>query len=136
MDAVQAAVLRAKLPHLDSFNRRRREIANRYIDALNGMDSLSLPPESGSDSVAHLFCVRHPERDQIREKIHRAGVATDIHYPVPDYSQPGLSRPDESAPELPATEQACREVFSLPCYAELEETEIGAVIEAVTGAVS
>ena len=89
MDELQAAVLRVKLPRLDGWNRRRRDIAARYGRALKHPDIVLPPPASAESDVAHLFVVRTSQRDSLRAHLAAAGVATDIHYPIPDHRQPG-----------------------------------------------
>src|SRR5262249_32590759 len=87
MDEIQAAVLRVKLPHLDAWNIRRREIAAEHSAGLADCD-LILPPASGEpDDVAHLYVIRSHRRDQLRESLCTNGIGTDIHYPVPDHLQ-------------------------------------------------
>jgi dTDP-4-amino-4,6-dideoxygalactose transaminase len=128
MDELQAAVLRVKLPHLDAWNARRREIALRYAAAIEN-PLIELPPTlPGSDDVVHLYVVRTEQRDALRAHLGAVGIATDVHYPVPDHRQPGWA--DAKPPRLPHTERACDEVLTLPCYPELKEAEIAAVAAA------
>jgi aminotransferase EvaB len=128
MDELQAAVLRVKLPRLDAWNMRRREIAARYSAALAHPGiAVPLVADDGTD-VVHLYVVRTRQRDSLRAHLAAAGVATEIHYPVPDHRQPPVKVADE--PSLPHTEQACAEVMSLPCYPELSDAEIDAVTAA------
>jgi dTDP-4-amino-4,6-dideoxygalactose transaminase len=122
MDEMQAAILRAKLPYLDGWNARRREIASAYNKALG------LPANAGEDYVAHLYVMRTAARDTVRAAMAARGIATDIHYPVPDHLQDAAPRSDV---HLPATEQAAREVLTLPCYPELTAGEVAAVSEAL-----
>jgi len=128
MDELQAAVLRAKLPHLDRWNLRRREIAARYTKAIRH-PYVVLPPsvDDGSD-VAHLYVVRSRARESLREHLKSAGIATDIHYPVPDHRQPGAGIVPSKG--LARTDRACAEVLSLPCYPELTDAEVDAVAAA------
>jgi len=128
MDELQAAVLRVKLPRLDAWNGRRREIAGRYARSI-AHHAIALPAgaEDGAD-VAHLYVVRTQHRESLRAHLAAAGVATDVHYPVPDHLQPGARATPE--PGLPRTERACAEVLSLPCYPELTDAEIDAVAAA------
>jgi len=137
MDEMQAAILRAKLPHLESWNARRREIAATYSAALAGQP-VECPREFGESYVAHLYVIRSQARDRVRAALKACGIATDIHYPVPDHLQeaargargaPGTTQ--AAAAQLPVTEQAAREILTLPCYAELEESEICAVVGAL-----
>ena len=131
MDELQAAVLRVKLPHVDAWNRRRRAIATAYSDSITNADIVlpRLPVGDARADSAHLFVVRTTRRDAFRAHLAAAGVATDVHYPVPDHRQPGWLR-DSQAPSLERTERACAEVVTLPCYPELTEPEIAAVAAA------
>jgi dTDP-4-amino-4,6-dideoxygalactose transaminase len=128
MDELQAAVLRAKLPHLDRWNRRRREIAARYRAAISH-PYIVLPPfnDDGSD-VAHLYVVRVKARESLREHLKVEDIATDIHYPIPDHRQPGAGIMPQQG--LTRTDRACAEVLSLPCYPELTDDEIDEVAAA------
>ena len=122
MDEMQAAILRAKLPHLDAWNARRREIAAAY-DAALGIRS------GTSDAyVAHLYVMRSGSRDEVRAALAHRGIATDIHYPVPDHLQEAAP---PSGTHLPVTEQAAREVLTLPCYPELTADEVAYVAAAL-----
>ena len=129
LDELQAAVLRAKLPHLDAWNTRRRAIADRYHAAIKN-PAVRLPPPSDAAYVAHLYVLRTAEREALRAHLSGAGIASEVHYPMPDYRQPALAGRVASA-ELPATEAACREVLSLPCFPEMSDEEVDAVAEAV-----
>ena len=130
MDELQAAILRAKLPHLDAWNARRREIASTYSAALAGQ-AFEYPLDFGEAYVAHLYVIRSPSRDQVRTALKQRGIETDIHYPVPDHLQDAARRILAAAAELPVTEHVAGEVFTLPCYAELEDQEISAVASAL-----
>jgi aminotransferase EvaB len=128
MDELQAAVLRVKLPHLDAWNRRRRAIAARYADAI-AHPAITLPPAAAAGTdVVHLYVVRVRHRESMRAHLAAAGVATDVHYPVPDHLQPGAGT--TPAQGLARTERACAEVLSLPCYPELSDAEIAEVAAA------
>ena len=128
LDEMQAAMLRIKLPLLDEWNAGRREIARRYTTAL-APSKLICPATFDDSYVAHLYVCRSTDRDALREHLAAHGVMTDIHYPIPDHLQPAFSDVRQSA-GLPVTERCSREVFTLPCYPELEEDEIRRVTEA------
>jgi dTDP-4-amino-4,6-dideoxygalactose transaminase len=131
LDEMQAAILRAKLPHLDGWNARRRAIAATYSAALAG-SGMSCPRDFGESYVAHLYVVRCQARDEVRAALKAGGIATDIHYPVPDHLQEAARGANAGSPaHLPATEQAAREILTLPCHAELEDAEISAVVDAL-----
>jgi dTDP-4-amino-4,6-dideoxygalactose transaminase len=132
MDELQAAVLRAKLPHLDGWNLRRRDIAARYAATIRH-PAITLPdPGGGEANVSHLYVVRTRDRESLRAHLAASGVATDVHYPVPDHRQPGGGDAAPVGPHrgLPVTERACAEVLSLPCYPELAAAEVDAVVAA------
>ena len=120
LDPLQAAVLLAKLPHLDEWNARRRELADRYRRA--GLEA----PESAD----HLFVVRAADRDAYRARLAAAGVETLVHYPLPVHGHPAYTR--LARPGLETSERLAREVVSLPLYPELTDEEAEVVIGAAT----
>lgn len=127
LDEVQAAFLLARLPTLEAGNETRRRIIARYRDAAAG-GPLEVLPAEGAHHVAHLAVGRSAKREQVRAHLLEQGVATDIHFPIPDHRQPGLG----SAPvSLPHTERAAAEVLSLPCFPELTDDEINHVCRAI-----
>jgi dTDP-4-amino-4,6-dideoxygalactose transaminase len=93
------------------------------------------PRDFGESYVAHLYVIRSRERDRVRAALHACGIATDIHYPVPDHLQEAARRAHGTAlaasAQLPATERAAGEILTLPCYAELLDEEISAVVDAL-----
>ena len=128
LDVMQAAMLSEKLPQLDRQNQQRRDIAARYCEAFAGLP-LVLPASVGHDYVAHLFVVRTPSRDALREHLRTRGIATDVHYPVPDHKQAVAAGVKHA--ELPHTERACREVLTLPCYPGMQDGQVQQVIDGV-----
>lgn len=128
LDEMQAALLELLLSDLDGRNARRRDIANHYSNSIHH-PSIRPPGVAGSDYVAHLYVVQCPNRDALAAHLKQQGIATDIHYPVPDYRQPvHAGRFDDVV--LPQTERLCREVLTLPCFPELEDAEVERVIAA------
>jgi len=127
LDEVQAAILSALLPHLDEGNRRRRAIARKYCHAISHPD-IACPPSPGNGDVSHLFVVRSPGRDDLKEHLLLNGVGSDIHYPFPDHLQPGI-RQYIGKTSLPLTEKLAGEVLSLPCHPGLQEEEVDHIIE-------
>ena len=87
LDEMQAAVLRAQLPYVHAWNERRREIADRYSQALADIDGLVLPEAPGdpAEHVWHVYCVRHPRRDALQAALTERGVGTQIFYPTPPH---------------------------------------------------
>jgi len=129
LDEMQAAVLRTKLPHLDGWNARRREIARLYHGALAGSEVIL--PEPRDDSVTHLYVIRSPHRERIRIALAAAGIGTDVHYPVPDHRQESVQRIAFRRTPLPVTEASAAEVLTLPCFPEMTDTEVREIAHAV-----
>jgi dTDP-4-amino-4,6-dideoxygalactose transaminase len=138
LDAVQAAVLGAKLPHLDGWNARRRTIAQSYDVRLRAAGlagrpgaPLVLPPPAGEDHVWHQYVVRAERRDALIASLTAAGIGAMIYYPVPLHRQPPLVPWSVTPVPLDETERAAREVLALPIYPELDDARLGAVVDAV-----
>lgn len=129
LDEMQAAILRDKLPLLDGRNAERRRIATRYNKAFADLP-LTLPSSIGEDFVAHLYVLRADARDVFRQHMTANGVATDIHYPVPDHRQRAYPHA-QTIGELSNTEAASETVVTLPCFPGLTDLEVAVVIEAV-----
>ena len=128
LDELQAALLLEMLPELDTWNSRRRNIANRYSREIR-TSLLKVPAEAGSEYVAHLYVVESDSRDAVRERLLEAGIQTEVHYPMPDYRQPCLEGIVDSTP-LTATEAASGKVLTLPCFPEMTDEEVDTVINA------
>ena len=131
LDEMQAAVLRAKLPHLDGWNARRRDIARRYADTIRH-SRVTCPEPRGEADVAHLYVVETPDPAGLRAHLEAGGIATDVHYPIPDHLQPAIAEGRAWAP-LPVTEGLARRIVTLPCYPELTNQEVDRVAERING---
>jgi dTDP-4-amino-4,6-dideoxygalactose transaminase len=129
LDEMQAAVLRELLPSLDESNARRRVVAATYSRSIRHPDVV-VPPEGGTDFVAHLYVVRTTKREALRAHLHAQGIATDVHYPVPDHRQPVFDTRFADV-RLPNTERLAREVVTLPCFPEMTDAEVTRVCAAV-----
>ncbi len=132
LDEIQAAVLCAKLPHLDQWNDGRRAVARAYEAGLRDLPELVLPrhPAVEQSHVWHLYVVQHPRRDELRRALDDQGIETGIHYPVPPhmsqvYAALGL------AGSLPITERTARQALSLPIGPHSRPDAIAVVIGAV-----
>jgi dTDP-4-amino-4,6-dideoxygalactose transaminase len=138
LDALQAAVLRVKLRHLDAWNAERRRVVSAYHAALAAVPGLVLPRErAGARSAWHLYTVRTPERDALQAHLKERGIATAVHYPRPIHLQPALAAAGGRAGDLPVSERLSREVLSLPLYPELDQdavTRIAHEVAAFCGA--
>lgn len=134
LDPLQAAILRVKLAHLDSWNTRRREIAARYQRELAGVGLVLPTVTANSESSWHLFPVRHPQRDALREALGAAGVETLIHYPIPPHLQRAYSDLGYARGAFPIAEQTAETVLSLPIGPVMTDTQVTTVIEALRAA--
>jgi dTDP-4-amino-4,6-dideoxygalactose transaminase len=134
LDELQAAVLRVKLKYLDEENARRREIARIYDDRL-ATTSLRLPERPGGvESVYHQYVARCVDREGLREHLRERGVGTLVHYPVPVHLQPAYrNRVLVHRGAMPETEQAARQVLSLPMHAQLSVAQAEHVCAAING---
>ena len=120
LDAIQAAVLRVKLRHLETWNAARRRRAEAYTRALDGTPGLTLPRErEGAQSCWYLYTVRARERDRLAERLGRQGIASAVHYPRPIHLQPAMASAGGKPGDLPVSERLSAEVLSLPLYPEL-----------------
>jgi len=132
LDALQAAVLLVKLPHLQGWNGLRREHARKLSAALEGSAILAPAIPERNEHVFHLFVVRCSERDALKQFLHRAGIQTGIHYPVPLHlteAYQALGAPGRGS--MPVAETLASEILSLPIYAEMSEEQIVSVIDAL-----
>ncbi len=131
LDELQAAVLRVKLRHLDGWNGRRRQQAARYGESLRDFD-LVLPPDTATAASSwHLFVVRQARRDDLQARLAQAGVATQIHYPVPPHLQPAYRSLGFRPGALPVSESLASTVLSLPVGPHLTYDDQSAIIEAL-----
>ncbi|NLE74739.1 MAG: DegT/DnrJ/EryC1/StrS family aminotransferase [Actinobacteria bacterium] len=133
LDEIQAAVLRVKLPYLDTWNQRRREILAAYQEAAAGT-RLKLIHRPTDNHGAHLCIAVHPQRHQLQDSLATQGVETAIHYPIPDHMQPALANTAWRSNGLTLTEKAANEVLSLPCFPELTADEISYVCRLIASA--
>jgi dTDP-4-amino-4,6-dideoxygalactose transaminase len=128
LDALQAAVLRVKLRHLDGWNAERRLRAEAYSEALAGLPKVVVPKERpGSRSAWHLYTIRARDRDELRDHLDSKGIATAIHYARPLHLQAAMASAGIRAGDLPSTERLAREVLSLPLYPELPLSDVATV---------
>lgn len=129
LDEIQAAFLRELLGDLDRRNASRVDVARRYTSGIRNPAIRLAPMLPDGEDVAHLFIVQCSDRDALASHLAASGISTDVHYPVPDYQQPAIVAA-HSGVSLPVTEAACRESLTLPCFPELRDDEVEAVISA------
>ena len=157
LDAIQAAVLSVKLPHLEGWLERRRAIAARYQEHLADLEAIQLPEAGTSGHSWNQFVVRVPScpagtkacegnctlssdsanhglpeaccRDWLKQQLQEAGVSTIIYYPIPIHRQPAYTELGYAPGSLPITERLCSEVLSLPIFPELSGEQQNQVIQ-------
>ncbi len=131
LDALQAAILKAKLPHLDAWNAARRERARRYAELL--ADTAVVIPTAlpHVEHVYHCYVVRTPRRDEVVKALQARGIGVGIHYPIPLHLQPAYKDLGYASGAFPISEQCSQEVLSLPMYPELTEQQQREVATAV-----
>jgi dTDP-4-amino-4,6-dideoxygalactose transaminase len=128
LDEMQAAVLRVKLRHLDTWNTRRRALADAYDRALP--DSITKPPRpAGREPVYHLYVIESPQRDALRAHLKAAGIETLVHYPVPAHKQEAYA--DMGWGAFPVSERLAETIVSLPLYPEMDEGVVAQVAETI-----
>lgn len=130
LDALQAAILRVKLKHLDKWNSSRRKAAQLYNEFLSG-SSVELPEETeSSEHIYHIYAIRAQHRDEMIRHLQNAGIATGIHYPIPVHnlnSYKGIG----TRHKLDNSERFAREELSLPMFPFITEEEVEYVSESV-----
>ena len=134
LDALQAAVLSAKLPHLDGWSAGRRAHAAYYDQALAGIDGLTTPGvRPGNESIVNQYTVRVAggKRDALRDHLTAAGIGSSIYYPVPLHLQECFAYLGYREGQFPESERAAREVLSLPVFPELTEAQLAYVADTV-----
>ncbi len=127
---IQGAIGRVMLKHLDAFNDNRRAIAARYNERLAGL--VQTPPERPwAKAVYHMYVVRAQRRDELQKFLKENGVETGIHYPVANHQQPAITSKFGKIPALPRTEQAVKEILSLPIHGEMSLAAADVVCDTV-----
>jgi dTDP-4-amino-4,6-dideoxygalactose transaminase len=133
MDGIQGAVLGVKLPHLDGWNARRRELAALYRELLPE-DAIPMIEHSYGEGVYHLFVVRIANRDRVQKDLATKGIATGIHYPVPIHLQKAYTFRGWKQGDFPVAESMSNDVLSLPMYPEMTEEMVRVVCLALESA--
>ncbi len=138
LDGLQAAILGAKLPHLDTWSERRRERASWY-DAWIAEEVPEATPiarRSGTTHVFHLYVIRVPNRDAVLEGLKARGIMAGVHYPIALHQQPAYAAWELTDEMLPNTAAGCAQILSLPMYPELEKSAARTVITALKAAIA
>lgn len=135
LDALQAAILRVKLPYLEGWTLARRRNAERY-DAMFARSDLAgvvrLPARAaGSTHIYNQYVIRTPERERLRAHLRQRDIGTEVYYPLPLHLQPCFRGLGYAEGAFPQAEAAAREVLALPIYGELTEVQQAWVVESI-----
>jgi len=131
LDALQAAILLAKLPHVDSWNQKRRELADSYTDCFMAL-GIGVPAQrEWAKHVYHLYTIRTSQRDGLQAHLKEKGIASEVYYPLPPHLSVPCRKLGYKEGDFPHAEQAAREVLALPLYPELSNQQQDSVVEAV-----
>jgi dTDP-4-amino-4,6-dideoxygalactose transaminase len=133
LDALQAAILQAKLPHVDSWNERRRELARGYTQKLTPL-GVTVPVEcEWGRHVYHLYIIRSDRRAELQAFLKQQGIASEVYYPLPPHLSTPCKKLGYKEGDFPHAERASHETLALPLYPELTEIQQNEVTEAIRG---
>lgn len=128
LDELQAAILRVKLPHLNQWNARRSEIAQRYSEGLRGL-SVELPRTAeGNSHVYHVYAILSAQRDALQKHLADNGVSTLIYYPLPLHLQKVYADLGFKVGDYPVSEAISKQILPLPMYPELTDEQVDYVV--------
>ncbi|MGR9250796.1 DegT/DnrJ/EryC1/StrS family aminotransferase [Rhizobium leguminosarum] len=132
MDAIQGAILRVKLRHLEAWTEARRAHARRYSSLLVGSTVLTTPVEAADRRhVYHVYAIRSRDRDGLQRLLSAEGIPSGLHYPIPVHLQKAHADLGYQAGDFPVSEAAAREVLSLPIYPEMPVRHVDQVVAAL-----
>ncbi|PZF72040.1 DegT/DnrJ/EryC1/StrS family aminotransferase [Taibaiella soli] len=132
LDECQAAFLSVKLPHLNSWTRQRREIAEWYNQALQGIDDLILPAvHADATHVYHLYMIRTTRRNELQQYLSEQGIGTLIHYPIPPHMQEAYQSLGYKKGDFPIAEQIAETCLSLPMWPGMTEEMVKYVSQVI-----
>jgi dTDP-4-amino-4,6-dideoxygalactose transaminase len=131
LDALQAAILQAKFPHVDAWNEKRRAIAQRYSEKLGAL-GVTVPVECAwGRHVYHLYIIRSNRRDELQAFLKGKGIASEVYYPLPPHLSIPCRKFGYKEGDYPNAEEASRKTLALPLYPELTIEQQDEVIRAV-----
>ncbi|MEM7769893.1 MAG: DegT/DnrJ/EryC1/StrS family aminotransferase [Cyanobacteria bacterium P01_E01_bin.6] len=140
LDTLQAAILQAKLPYLESWNDARYHLAQVYDERLQSLAEYGITPltnHCGNGHVYHLYVVRVQKpcqltRDQLQDELKKHNIQTGIHYPIPCHLQPAFEHLGYQPGDLPHCEQLSNQILSLPMYPGLTEEQVDRVVDTMS----
>ena len=131
LDAIQAAILRVKLPHLDKWNLRRREIAKIYDEELIDSNVITPIVREENDTVYHQYVLQSDNREEMLAKLKEKGIATGVYYPVPLHLQKVYTDLGYKEGDMPVAEYLSHRTFAIPVYPELSEEQIQYIVDSI-----
>jgi dTDP-4-amino-4,6-dideoxygalactose transaminase len=135
LDALQAAILSVKLPHLDAWCARRRERAAAYSRRFHAAGlapaRLRVPENAGEAHVFHQYVIRAEHRDALRQALTAKEIETQVYYPVPLHLQPCFAPLGFRSGQFPEAERASRECLALPIYPEIGDDQLDHVVDTI-----
>jgi len=132
LDTLKAAVLAVKLPHLDRWNARRREIAERYHSRLKGSEYVFQTRVPGSVPVFHILAARHPRASAVRDALSAAGIGWGKHIVPPAHRHPGYRHIVRKGESFPVSENLSTTLVSLPVFPELTNEQVDYVVDVLS----
>lgn len=131
LDALQAAILQAKFPHLDEWNEKRRELAMRYNDNLAPLGIITPVERDWAKHVYHLYIIRCEKRDELQAFLKQKDIASEVYYPLPPHLSVPCKKYGYKEGDFPHAEKAAKQTLALPLYPELTVEQQDQVIAAV-----
>ena len=131
LDALQAAILQAKFPHLDSWNEKRRELSKRYTEHLAPLGIVAPVERKWAKHVYHLYIIRTSKRDALQAFLKEKGIASEVYYPLPPHLSVPCRKYGYKEGDFPQAEKAAKETLALPLYPEMSAAQQDEVIAAV-----
>ena len=131
LDAIQGAILRVKLPHLDSWNEGRRKVAEVYNKEFKDTDVVIPAVREENEHIYHQYVLQSEDRETVLNKLKEKGVATGVYYPVPLHLQKVYSDLGYKEGDMPVAEYLSHRTFAIPVYPELTEEQINSIVDAI-----
>lgn len=131
LDAIQAAILRVKLPYLDKWNSRRKEIAKIYDEELIDSNVITPIVREENDTVYHQYVLQSDNREEVLAKLKEKGIATGVYYPVPLHLQKVYTDLGYKEGDMPVAEYLSHRTFAIPVYPELSEEQIQYIVDSI-----
>ena len=133
LDAIQGAILRVKLPHLDTWNGNRRKVAKIYDKEFKDVDVVTPAVRDENEVIYHQYVLQCDDREAMLNKLKEKGVATGVYYPVPLHLQKVYADLGYKEGDMPVAEYLSHRTFAIPVYPELTEEQINYIVDAIKG---